>query len=165
MLHDALDVTDGPVTIRWPKTAAPSVRDHEVGHGFAARRVRAGTDVCLVGVGKMLDAATGAAEMLAAEGIEATVWDPRCVHPLHEELLADAATHPAVVTIEDGLVAGGIGANLADAVRERCGGRGPAVKVLGVPVAYVPQGKPDVILADLGLDAAGVAAATRDLLS
>jgi 1-deoxy-D-xylulose-5-phosphate synthase len=165
MLHDALDVTEGPVAIRWPKTAARAVDPDEVGEGFAARRVRSGGDVCLVGVGKMLGPALDAAELLAADGIEATVWDPRCAHPLDEALLDDAASHPAVVTIEDGLLAGGIGSNLADALRERCAGKGPAVKVLGVPVAYVPQGKPDDILASLGLDAQGIATATRTLLT
>jgi 1-deoxy-D-xylulose-5-phosphate synthase len=57
MLHDALDL-DGPAAVRWPKTPAPSVGEHEVGHGLRARRVRTspGARVCLVGVGKMLAA-------------------------------------------------------------------------------------------------------------
>ena len=44
MLHDALDIVDGPVAIRWPKTAARNVPDDEVGCGLSARRVRSGSD-------------------------------------------------------------------------------------------------------------------------
>ncbi len=91
----------------------------EVGSGLSARKVRAGTDVCLLAVGKMLGAARQAADELAAEGIEATVWDVRVAKPLDEEMLADAAAHPAVVTVEDGYADGGIGAAIAASFRQR----------------------------------------------
>ncbi len=93
MLHDALDLCTGPATIRWSKTAAPSVADDEVGSGLSGRKVRDGRDVCILAVGKMLAAAQAAADALAAEGIEATVWDVRVV-PLDPEMLADAADAP-----------------------------------------------------------------------
>src|SRR4051794_28293890 len=60
MLRDALDLQDGPVAIRWSKTAAPSVGEDEVGHGLAGRKVRDGNEVCILAVGKMLEAATAA---------------------------------------------------------------------------------------------------------
>ena len=91
MLEDALELCDGPAAIRWPKTAAPHVDWDETGSGLRGRRVREGTDVCLLGAGKMLAAASGAADLLAAEGISATVWDPRVIRPLDPEMLADAA--------------------------------------------------------------------------
>jgi len=167
MLHDALELTSGPVAIRWPKTAAPSVDDDEVGHGLAARRVRGAADpaqgVCLVGVGKMLAAATGAADLLANDGVECTVWDPRCVKPFHDDLVADALAHRLVVTIEDGFREGGVGAKLADRLREL--GGACRVSVLGVPSQYIAQGRPDAILAELGLDADGVAATVRALVA
>ena len=160
MLHDALDLcTDGPATIRWSKTAAPSVPDHEVGSGLHARKVREGRDVCILAVGKLLGAAQEAADLLAAEGIDATVWDVRVV-PLDPQMLADAARHAAVLTAEDGVREGGVGAMIADALDHA-----PAMKVLGVPVAFIPHGKPDRILADLGLDGAGLAAEARALLA
>jgi 1-deoxy-D-xylulose-5-phosphate synthase len=166
MLHDALDLSTGPVAIRWPKTAAPSVEDGEVGLGLAARRVQAASEpargVCLVGVGKMLAAASGAAELLTTDGVECTVWDPRCVKPFHDDLVADALAHRFVVTIEDGFREGGVGAKLADRLREL--GGTCRVSVLGVPSRYLPQGRPDAILADLGLDARGVADTVRTLL-
>jgi 1-deoxy-D-xylulose-5-phosphate synthase len=165
MLHDALDIESGPSAIRWAKTMPPSVGPDEVGHGLHARKVRTGTDVCLIGVGKMLGAATEAADRLEAEGVSVTVWDPRVVKPLDPEMLDDAAGHPAVVTIEDGMREGGVGAAIADALC--CRGLdepAPKIKVLGTPVAYIAHGKPDQILADLGLDADGIVAAVRDVL-
>ena len=166
MLHDALDLTGGPVVLRWAKTAAPSVAPAEVGHGLHARKARQGEGVCLVGVGKMLAACEAAADELAADGVEATVWDPRVVAPLDPELVADAAAHRLVVTVEDGLRDGGVGMLLADRVAEQAlGASAPTVRVLGVPPRYLPHGKPDAILAELGLDGAGVAAEVRRSLA
>ena len=166
MLHDALDLCDGPAALRWPKTAAPMVDDDEVGHGLSARKARDGGDVCLIGVGKMFGTCLEAAALLADEGIEATVWDPRVVKPLDEAMLDDAARFDLVVTVEDGLREGGIGSAIAAAVERRTegSGRSPRVAVQGVPVAYIPHGKPDAILAELALDPAGIAATARTLL-
>jgi 1-deoxy-D-xylulose-5-phosphate synthase len=72
-------------------------------------------------------------------------------------MLADASSHPAVLTAEDGIREGGVGSMIADALP------GP-VRVLGTPKQYIPHGKPDRILAELGLDAAGLDAEVRALL-
>ncbi len=156
MLNDALELcTEGPAAIRFPKTMPPT--DSETGSGLSARTVRSGSDVCIIGVGKMLTAARGAAERLAEQGIEATVWDPRVVKPLDAEMLSDAAGHRLVVTVEDGLRDGGIGASIADTLSKLAPVDGPTVRVLGVPSVYLAHGKPDAILHRLGLDADGVA--------
>jgi len=166
MLHDALDLcTDGPAVIRWPKTMPPDEDGaDDVGHGLTARKARSGSDVCLLAVGKMLAPALAAADALAAEGVDATVWDVRVAKPLDQDMLDDAAAHPAVVTIEDGYREGGIGSAIADQLEQRPGAT-PRLSVLGVPVQFIPHGKPDKILAGFGLDADGVAASTRTLLS
>ncbi len=169
MLHDALDITDGPLALRWPRTPARHVPEDQVGRGLAARKIRSGTDVCLIGVGKMAVAAEEAAERLGADGVSATVWDPRAVKPLDAAMVAHAAAHPAVVTVEDGLREGGVGAAIADAISVlatsgELGGTAPPVRILGTPVAYLPHGQPDAILAGLGLDAAGVAAEATALV-
>ena len=162
MMLDAVDMTSGPVAIRWTKTAARNVGRDEVGSGTKARQVRAGNgSVCLIGVGKLLEACEDAAARLSASGVEATVWDPRVVSPLCETMLADAARHKIVVTAEDGLRAGGAGSAVRDALGER--GSQAKVRVLGVPLDYVPHGKADEILADLGLDTAGIVAAAQGL--
>ncbi|MGQ0617368.1 MAG: 1-deoxy-D-xylulose-5-phosphate synthase [Acidimicrobiia bacterium] len=168
MLRDALDQVPGPVAIRWPKTQAPSVSEDQIGQGLRGRRVRRGRDVCVLAVGKMLAAATEAADLLEAEGISATVWDVRVVKPLDQEMLAEAADHAGVVTVEDGVREGGAGAAVADALATLAldaGRRPPAVQVLGTPVSYIPHGNADAILAELGLDAGGIAAAARRLVA
>ncbi len=166
-LHDALDLCDGPVSLRWPKTAAPVVEEGDVGHGLSARKARTGGDVCLIGVGKMFGACLEAAELLAGDGIEATVWDPRVIKPLDPDLLADAASFDVVVTVEDGLREGGIGTTIAQEIADRTvgAGRTPRVSVNGVPTEYLAHGKPDAILATLGLDPEGIAHTTRTLLA
>jgi 1-deoxy-D-xylulose-5-phosphate synthase len=162
MLHDALELCDGPAMIRYPKGAARQVSDHEVGSGFQARLVRsdAGARVCLIGIGKMLANCEKAAEMLAAEGVACTVWDARLVQPLDQEMLASCRRHELVVTVEDGVREGGAGMSIGDQVSTAT----TRVEVLGVPVKFMPHGKPDRILANLGLDADGIAAAIRKAL-
>lgn len=155
MLHDALELcTDGPASIRFSKAAPPD--DTTTGSGLSARKVREGSEICLIGVGRMLAPAVEAAERLAAAGHEVTVWDPRVVKPLDPEMLNDAAGHRLVVSIEDGLRDGGIGAAIADSLSKLAPTGGPQVRVLGVPSAYIAHGKPDVILARLGLDTDGI---------
>ncbi len=159
MLEDALELCDGPAAIRWPKTAAPHVGWDEVGCGLSGRKVREGTDVCLLGAGKMLAVASSAADLLAAEGVSATVWDPRLVRPLDPALLEDAARHTLVVTVEDGFAEGGFGTAVRTALAE-CS-PDTRVEVLGVPVGHHTHGRPDDLLASFGLDAEGVAERVR----
>ena len=165
MMLDAMDMTDGPVAIRWPKTAARSVGPDEVGAGLESRQARSGDGrLCLIGVGKMLEACEQVAEMLSAEGVEASVWDPRAVSPLCDRMLADASECDLVVTVEDGLRTGGAGTAIREALLERAEAAGraaPRVRVMGVPLDYLPHGKADQILADLGLDAEGIASAVK----
>jgi 1-deoxy-D-xylulose-5-phosphate synthase len=166
MLHDALEITSGPSAIRWAKTAARHVPESDVGHGLDARRLRAGNEVCLISVGKMLDAAEAAADILEGDGLSVTLWDARVVKPLDPRMLADAGGHPYVITIEDGLREGGVGMTVADRLCElTVGRREPRVRVLGVPAAYIPHGKPDAILAELGLDSAGIVASVMSLMA
>jgi 1-deoxy-D-xylulose-5-phosphate synthase len=152
MLRDALEITTGPVAIRWPKTEACS---GAVGQGLRARLVRAGTDVCLLGVGKLLAACEEAAAHLADEGVSASVFDVRCAAPLDPGMLEAAGRHRIVVVAEDGVVEGGVGSLVASALARL--GSTAALSSLGVPVAYLAQGRAADILASLGLDGAGIA--------
>ncbi len=115
MLEEAMRITSGPVALRWPKTPARHVAPDAVGRGRNARRVRTGDDVCILAVGKMVDAAEEAAELLDARDVHATVWDVRTI-PADPKMLADARRHPLVVTAEDGIAEGGVGALLAAAL-------------------------------------------------
>ena len=160
MLTDALSITTGPSSIRFPKTTARTVAPDQVGSGLRARRVNEGDgEVSILAVGKMLAAAEEAAELLAVDGVTASVWDVRVCKPLDAAMLRDAARHRLVVTVEDGIRVGGVGSTIADAIADLTEGRqSPPVLILGTPLEYLPHGKPDRILAELGLDGAGVAA-------
>jgi 1-deoxy-D-xylulose-5-phosphate synthase len=171
LLETAVDL-GGPVSLRFPKyavTPAAALGLDGPGQGLSARRVRPGADAdvdaCVLAVGDRLGPALEAAELLAEHDHEVAVWDVRSVRPADPEMLAAAAAAPLVVTVENGYVAGGAGAHLADRVVELAGVRhAPPVLRLGVPDGYLQHAKPDRILAELGLDGEGIAASIRKVL-
>ena len=77
-------------------------------------------------------------------------------------MIADAARHRAVITAEDGVRDGGIGMTVADQVHAIAAN--VPVQVLGLPSRFIQQGSADRILAQLGLDADGIAATVRNAL-
>ena len=90
MLHDAMALADGgPVVLRYPRGQARQVGEHEVGVGIRGppdprRRQPRRRAVCVLAIGKLVEAAEKAAEALAADGIDVTVWDVRCCAPLDD---------------------------------------------------------------------------------
>ena len=164
MLRLALE-SDGPAVVRYPKGTARQAGAAEVECGLRGRQTRTGAgELCILAVGSMVGPAGAAAAELAAEGIEATVWDVRVVRPLDPELVADAAAHRVVVTVEDGTRVGGAGTFMADAITTHCAAAGtaaPTIVVLGTPVAYLAQSKPACLHAELGLDGPGIARSAR----
>ena len=120
----------------------------------------------VVAVGSTVHPALAAAEALAKEGIDAAVVDARFVKPLDEELVCGlAARARRVVTVEESALAGGFGAACLEAF-ERQGllEAGLKVKRLGLPDQFVTHGDANKQRAELGLDAAGIAAACRALV-
>ncbi|MBU6242277.1 MAG: 1-deoxy-D-xylulose-5-phosphate synthase [Acidobacteria bacterium] len=166
MLHDAMTLADdGPVAIRYPKGTARQVDDTDVGSGLSARRLvsRAGSGpkVCVLAIGKLVGNALKAVDSLGDDA-NVDVWDVRSCQPIDPEMIRAAAGAAIVITLEDGIVEGGVGAAIAqqlDAHVAASGGSMPRVRTLGVPTRFIAQAKPDAILAELGLDAAGIAAA------
>jgi len=166
MVATALEL-EGPASIRYPSTPPRHVSPDEVGTGLQARRVRQGDGgVCLLGVGKLLAACLAAADELeSVDGVRATVWDVRVVFPPDLVMLEDAARHSLVVTAEDGFRFGGAGMFLADAMARLSEADAPDVEVLGIPRRFIPQGRADDLLSELGLDGPGIARSTRAALS
>jgi 1-deoxy-D-xylulose-5-phosphate synthase len=162
-LTSALD-WGGPALVRYPKTASPGPLAPP-GQGLAARCLREGSSsIVLVGIGKLARACLSAANVLAAEGLDVTVYDPRVIRPADPQMLDAMAAADLVITAEDGLAHGGAGSYLcseADAMAVLQDRRGPSYLVLGVPTTYLPHAKPDVILSRLGLDAEGIAESVR----
>ncbi|MEY2626251.1 MAG: 1-deoxy-D-xylulose-5-phosphate synthase, partial [Actinomycetota bacterium] len=167
MLHDAMQaVGDGPIAIRYPKGTARQVADNEVGAGFTARQLisRDGSSkrVCVLAIGKLVGNALKAVESLDTD-IAVDVWDVRSCQPLDPDMIRAAAGADAVITLEDGIVEGGVGAAISQAIEAAlpAGTPVPRVTNLGVPTRFISHAKPDAILASLGLDAAGIAGAIR----
>jgi 1-deoxy-D-xylulose-5-phosphate synthase len=165
MFATAMDL-ECPVAIRFPRGAARQIPPDDVGTGLKAKQLRAGTDVCLLAVGRMVEAALEAADLLAADGVHATVWDVRVVKPLDDDMLADAAAHQLVVTIEDGVRVGGAGSAIADALAARnSGAHAPPTLMLGIPLQYIPHDpNPLNILRGFGLDAPGIVTSVKRAL-
>ena len=170
MLRTALSL-GGPAAFRFPRGSGEGaplepVRELEVGKGRLARAVPGKPDVCVVAVGTVVRPALAAAARLAEEGIAATVIDARFVKPLDEELIcAEAARARRVVTVEEGCLPGGFGVACLEAFEQRgllAGGL--SVRRLGIPDQFITHGDAAKQRAELGLDAAGIAAACRALV-
>jgi 1-deoxy-D-xylulose-5-phosphate synthase len=165
LLREAVADDTGPTALRFPKAQTGREID-SVGRIGQADVLRAHVDarVLLVSVGPLAEPALAAADLLADAGVAATVVDPRWVLPVEPALAELATAYDLVVTVEDGVVDGGVGDAVARAVRDL--GASTRVVSLGLAKAFVPHGRRADILADAGLDAAGIAAAalaTADL--
>lgn len=124
--------------------------------------LREGEDVAIIACGEMVRPALDAAEALAAEGITATVLDMYCIKPLDKEAVLRAAQKAkAVLTVEEHAPYGGLGSMVAQVVAEHCPRK---VKNLTLPDAPVITGTSKEVFAYYGLDAAGIAAAARELV-
>ncbi len=156
-LHTALAL-GGPFAVRYPRGAGEGVPVPEEPAVFEegrARLVREGSDVALLAFGRMVSSASAAADLLAEQGVSARVLDMRWVKPLDAQAIADAAQTGLVVTVEDGVIAGGAGAGVLEELARQ--GLCPRTLVLGIDDEYVMQGKTELLMRDLGLDAAGIA--------
>ncbi|MCC7217624.1 MAG: 1-deoxy-D-xylulose-5-phosphate synthase [Burkholderiales bacterium] len=161
MLYTACTL-DTPAAVRYPRGTGPGVaveaqmRALPVGRGEVRRTAaRRAQRVAILAFGPMLHPA-----LAAADELDATVANMRFVKPLDVELvLRLSREHDALVTVEENVVAGGAGSGVAEALAAA----GVAVPVLhlGLPDRVVDHGDPAVLLARVGLDAAGIAAAVR----
>ncbi|HCE5925281.1 TPA: 1-deoxy-D-xylulose-5-phosphate synthase [Pseudomonas aeruginosa] len=152
---------DGPAAVRYPRGSGPNhpidpdLQPVEIGKGVVRRR---GGRVALLVFGVQL-----AEAMKVAESLDATVVDMRFVKPLDEALVRElAGSHELLVTIEENTVMGGAGS----AVGEFLASEGLEVPLLqlGLPDYYVEHAKPSEMLAECGLDAAGIEKAVRQRL-
>ena len=120
-----------------------------------------GADGMLVACGTLLSACAAAAERLAAEGLDFGVINARFVKPLDAATILRAVREcPLVVTVEEGVLMGGFGSAVLEAAAE-AGLDASHVRRLGIPDQFIEHGSRNELLADLGLDAAGIARACR----
>ncbi len=163
MLEFALDARQ-PTSIRYPKAKAEVVEGSrtpvELGR---AEVIDWGHDGMIVACGTLLTECLAAAAELREEGLDVGVVNARFVKPLDTETLLRAVeTSPFVVTVEEAALMGGFGSPLVEAAGD-AGINAASVRRLGIPDRFIEHGERDEQLADLGLDAAGIAATCREL--
>ncbi|HEY8720713.1 1-deoxy-D-xylulose-5-phosphate synthase [Pengzhenrongella sp.] len=163
-LRAAVDIDDGPSVVRYAKGALvdpiPALDTIDGVDVLARHTEGSGREVLVVGIGAMVPTALAVAELLVAHGLRATVVDPRWVLPVPAALVKLAGEHDHVVTIEDGLVTGGIGAMLA-----QCAGEArvrTAIQPIGIPLGFLGHASRDQIVEDLRLRPEDI---TRDVLT
>lgn len=156
-LREAVAVDDAPTVIRFAKGAVspelPTVERLDDGVDVLVRSDS--QDVLLVGIGPMAHTAVDVAARLRAQGIGATVVDPRWVVPVQPSIVRLAASHRLVITIEDGIRVGGIGTRVRQVLREA--GVDTAVDELGLPDEFIDHASREQILEDAGLAPAKIA--------
>ena len=157
-LREALDWAAGPTVVRYPKTTIgaelPAVR--RVGTVDVLAEPSTGdVDVLLVSVGAMAHDVLSAAERLAGAGFSCRVVDPRWVTPVAGELIDLARGARLVVTVEDGVVVGGVGSRLAQALRTA--GVDVASREIGVPVQFLEHGSVAEVRARIGITGQDIA--------
>ena len=150
-LEEAVAVDDGPTVLRYPKGTVGVEYDarQRLDDGVDVLRESAEKDVLIVTVGPMAGIGLEVAERLAAQGIGATVVDPRWVIPVPASIIGLAAEHRIVVSVEDGVRVGGIGTRIRQDLREA--GVDTAVTELGLPDEFLDHGSRAEILERVGL--------------
>ena len=153
---------DGPSAVRYPRGSGtgaalePGLEPLPIGKGLLRRQ---GHTVALIAFGSLV-----ATALKAAEALDASVADMRFVKPLDTDLLQQLAqSHELLVTLEENAIAGGAGAACAEALTEM--GLHIPIVHLGLPDRFIEHGDPVRMLADCGLDAAGIEARLRALMS
>ena len=155
---------EGPVYIRFGRAAVPVLNDRpdykfEIGKGTV---VREGRDVTIVATGICVDSALGAAEKLAADGIEAEVISICTIKPLDEDIIINSAKKTGkVVTVEEHSVIGGLGSAVCDAL---CAKLPTPVKKIGMQDVFGESGSAAALVKKYGLDADGVYASVKEFV-
>ena len=151
-LAEAIEVDDAPTVIRFPKGSIPQAIQAvgQLESGSELLRRSDGEAILLIGLGPFAQLAMEVAEELDGQGASATVVDPRWVTPMPQDLLELASCYELVVTIEDGIVSGGVGESYA----LQLANRGASARVLnfGIPTQFVEHAERSELLAEFGLE-------------
>jgi len=154
MLRTALVYDDGPIALRYPRGEAPGVplpihaRPIEIGTGEILRE--GDGKVAIIGYGTGVAKGLEAADRLAERGLDVTVADARFAKPIDATLMAQlAAEHELLVTIEEGVLAGGFGSAVWETLNERAA-HIPRILRIGLPDRYVTHGSPAILHAEVG---------------
>ncbi|HBG04774.1 MAG TPA: 1-deoxy-D-xylulose-5-phosphate synthase, partial [Geobacter sp.] len=157
-----------PISLRYPRGAGfgatldLDLKAIEIGKG---ELLLDGGDLTLVAIGSTVYPALEAAALLKAKGIFASVVNARFIKPLDGELiLSQARKTGCLITVEENALLGGFGSAVLELVSDS-GLIGVRVKRIGIPDSFIEQGSQAQLRADLGLDAAGIAATSEAFLN
>ena len=157
LLAEAVTVDDAPTMIRFGKGSVgsdlPALR--RTSDGVDVLLESPAKDVLLIPVGAMAKTAIDVSSLLAAQGIGATVVDPRWVVPVADSIVDFSRSHRLVVSIEDGVRVGGIGTRIRQTLR--AAGVDTPLNELGLPDQFLEHASRDEILQRVGLDAKSIA--------
>ena len=160
-LREALDISDAPSLIRFPKGAInPDIPAFERRDGIDVLYRGESADILLVSIGAFAAIAVEAAAQAYREGVGVTVIDPRWVKPLPKSLITMAQRYKSVVVLEDGIKHGGIASTISELFREA--NLNVPVHSIGVPLEFLEHAKRAQILEDLGITAQNI---TRSLVT
>jgi 1-deoxy-D-xylulose-5-phosphate synthase len=157
-----------PVAVRYPRGLAGGAQPEtagapiELGHPEV---IREGSDIAIVALGPMVDVALEASEEMALKGISAKVINARFAKPLDEEFYSHLAGQvKGIVTIEDGIAAGGFGSAIVETLLQEKPEKAGGVIRLGFPDKFIEHGPRSTILKKYGLSADGIISAADRLL-
>lgn len=155
MLKTALSF-NGPISVRYPRGSGVGVDITEPMHELPigkAEVLREGKELCFWAIGSMVQSAVQAADKLKEQGIDAGVVNMRFAKPLDKELLIEhAKRYGKIVTLEEGVLAGGVGSEVLEILDDAGLLQQCAVLRLGIPDEFVTHGDKKLLFRDLGLD-------------
>lgn len=155
MLKTALSF-NGPISVRYPRGSGVGVDITEPMHELPigkAEVLREGKELCFWAIGSMVQSAVQAADQLKEQGIDAGVVNMRFAKPLDKELLIEhAKRYGKIVTLEEGVLAGGVGSEVLEILDDAGLLQQCAVLRLGIPDEFVTHGDKKLLFRDLGLD-------------
>ena len=168
MVATAAAYDDGPIAFRFPRGEGVGVEmpaDPEVLEIGKGRMIREGARVAILSFGTRLQEVEAACEALAAKGITPTIADARFAKPLDRDMiLALAADHEALITVEEGAV-GGFGSHVAQLLAdEGVFDHGLKYRSMVLPDTFIDQSSPRDMYATAGLNAEDIAAKVLDVL-
>ncbi|WP_304090063.1 1-deoxy-D-xylulose-5-phosphate synthase [Phascolarctobacterium succinatutens] len=155
MLKTALSF-NGPISVRYPRGSGVGVDITEPMQELPigkAEVLREGKELCFWAIGSMVQSAVQAADKLKEQGIDAGVVNMRFAKPLDKELLIEhAKRYGKIVTLEEGVLAGGVGSEVLEILDDAGLLQQCAVLRLGIPDEFVTHGDKKLLFRDLGLD-------------
>lgn len=155
---------DGPCAIRYPKGTLPTIEAERTPVEFGKSEILSWSEEgAIVCCGALLPECLKAAALLRDEGVHVSVINARFAKPLDAETVLRAVRDCGfVVTVEEAALIGGFGSTVLELASD-AGLNTSHIRRLGIPDTFIEHGERGELLADLGLDPAGIAAACREL--